>query len=161
MPAIKSATRAPCSVKPTASCWYFARLESSRGPKTQASDRLEPARNRRGIHRACVARGLLAATEHDHRRDAAYVETRCGRGLILGIQLRKTKLGFQCRRARLVIRRHGDARPAPRRPEIDDQRQIAAADVLVEIGGGQLDGLAREQGMVAFRAARGILQTIF
>src|SRR5580692_9576047 len=95
------ATKAPCSAKLIGSCWYFARLEAH--GRLRASDRVEPAGNRAGIHRACVACGFLATAKDNHRRNAAYVKTRRGRRLVLGIELRKSKSGFQRRRARLVI----------------------------------------------------------
>ena len=53
-----------------------------------------------------------------------------------------------------VMRRHRAARTAPGRPEVDDHRQIAARDVLVEARRLQLERMILEQRVVTLRAAR-------
>ena len=70
-------------------------------------------------------------------------------GLSLGIHLRQPDRRFELVRRLLELWRHHLARPAPWRPEIDQQRQIAALHVARERRRGQLDGLAREQGLLA------------
>ena len=47
--------------------------------------------------------------------------------------------GLELARRLLELRRHHLARPAPRRPEIDQHRDVAALDVPRERGRGQLD----------------------
>ena len=52
----------------------------------------------------------------------------------------------------LELRGHHLARPAPRCPEIYQQWQVAALHVARERRRGQLDGFAREQGLLAAAA---------
>jgi hypothetical protein len=50
------------------------------------------------------------------------------------------------------VRRHHPARAAPRRPEIHDDRNVALADVSVEIRVGELDRVAGEERLLAAAA---------
>ncbi len=92
---------------------------------------------------------LPPTLEQGERRDAADTELRGQVGLSLGIHLRQPDPRFELVRRLLELWRHHLARPAPWRPEIDQQRQIAALHVARERRRGQLDGLAREQGLLA------------
>ena len=71
--------------------------------------------------------------KHDHGRNAANVEARGNRGLILGIQFREAQSGLEAPRGGFEGRCHGAAGRAPRRPEVDHHGQIAAADMFGEI----------------------------
>lgn len=52
------------------------------------------------------------------------------------------------------MRRHHPARSAPRRPEVHDQGQVIARNMLVEARRAQLERMAIEQQRAAFRAVR-------
>ena len=52
--------------------------------------------------------------------------------LFFGIELQQAKPRFEFGGGALVSRRHGTARPAPRSPEIDENRNIVAADLALE-----------------------------
>ena len=111
-----------------------------------------PAHDVLRAHGACLAGDLTSALEQGERRNAADTELRGQVGLSLGVHLCQPDPGFELARGLLKLRRHHLARPAPGRPEIDQQRQIAALHVARERRRGQLDGLAREQGLLAAAA---------
>jgi hypothetical protein len=60
----------------------------------------------------------------------------------------------------LVVRRHHSTWPAPGRPEVDDQRQIVASQMLVEAAGPELERMTVEQRFMALRAARTFRDTV-
>ncbi len=111
--------------------------------------RRRPAHDVLRAHRAGLTGDLPPTLEQGERRDAAETELRGQVGLSLGIHLRQPDPRFELVRRLLELWRHHLARPAPWRPEIDQQRQIAALHVARERRRGQLDGLAREQGLLA------------
>ena len=120
----------------------------------------QPARELPRVHCACLARDLLPASKYDQRRNAADIEACCRRRLILGIQFGESKIRLEFARSGFEKWRHGDARTAPRCPEIDDQRQVAAPDVLIEVARGQSQGFAFEECEVALWTARRLVHAI-
>ena len=76
------------------------------------------------------------------------------RRLLVGVHLRKADLMLEAARRFFEVRRHRAARTAPRCPEVDDHRQIAARDVLVEARRFQFQRMILEQRVVTLRAAR-------
>ena len=61
--------------------------------------------------------------------------------LLLGVDLQEPIIGFELGGGSLVSRRHGKAWTTPRRPEIDDHRNVIARDMALEgcgIGGDRL-----------------------
>jgi len=83
-----------------------------------------------------------------------------GRRFVVGIDLRKTKFRFELFGRSFEKRRHCPARPAPGRPKIDDHREVAAVQMLVEIARGQGNRLALEQSEVTVRATGCIPEAI-
>lgn len=78
----------------------------------------DPAAQRVGPYCASLASDLLAILKQDQRRYAGNVETTGGLRLI-GIHLEQPGLSGKARGRRRELRRHGLARPAPRRPDIE------------------------------------------
>src|ERR1700692_4471816 len=89
--------------------------------------------------------GDLALFERDQSRNAANAEARRNRGLLVDIDLGEASARFELLRRLVEDWRHRATRPAPRRPEVDDQRHVVALDMLVEGLRGQRDRLAGEQ----------------
>ena len=114
--------------------------------------RRRPAHDVLRAHHAGLTGDLPPTLEQGERRDAADTELRGQVGLSLGIHLRQPDPRFELVRRLLELWRHHLARPAPWRPEIDQQRQIAALHVARERRRRQLDGLAGEQGLLAAAA---------
>ena len=97
--------------------------------------------------------------EHD-RWDALNTESGGQGTLFFCIDLCKTKLRLQ-RLGRLVIcRRHHLARPAPRGPEIHDQRDVAARRMDIEISFSEWDRMPGEQRLSALPARWMIAQPL-
>lgn len=111
-----------------------------------------PAHNVLRAHGARLTCNLMSPSEQNQGWNAANTELGGQVRLGLGIYLGQPHLGFELVRRLLELRGHHLARPAPWRPEIDQQRQIAALHVARERRRGQLDGLAREQGLLAAAA---------
>lgn len=53
-----------------------------------------------------------------------------------------------------VFRSHHLARATPGRPEVDDEWDVSALEVPLEAGRGELEGMAREEALVAVPAFR-------
>jgi len=96
----------------------------------------------------------MTTAERDHRRDAADAEAAGDVRLLLGVQLGDPDFRGEPLRCLFVRRRHHPARPAPWRPEIDDNRQIVRRDVAVEVLRAELDRVPRKQQLLACAAAR-------
>ena len=114
--------------------------------------RSHPAHNVLRAHGARLTCNLMSPSEQNQGWNAANTELRGQVGLSLGIHLRQPDPGFELVRRLLELWRHHLARPAPRCPEIDQQWQVAALHVARERSRGQLDGFAREQGLLAAAA---------
>jgi hypothetical protein len=108
-----------------------------------------------------LPRRFAPALEHDQRGNASNAIARGDIGDRFGVELRKSQTGLELGRCALEMWRHRPARPAPIRPEIDDDGDVVAGNMLVERGGGQLDRMPVEQGILAgsahgrFRKPRG------
>ncbi len=111
-----------------------------------------PAHNVLRAHGARLTPDLPPTLEQGERRNAANTELGGQVGFCLGIDLGQPDPGFELARRLLELRGHHLARPAPRCPEIDQQWQVAALHVARERRRGQLDGFAREQGLLAAAA---------
>ena len=81
-----------------------------------------------------MASHLFAANKQGQRRNAADVEA--GRKLLLafGVDLGQADFGLQFPRCLGKGGRHRPAGATPRRPEVDNDRQVAAPDVAIEVG---------------------------
>ena len=67
----------------------------------------------------------------------------------LGIYLGQPHLGFKQGGCPLELRRHHLARSAPRRPKVNQQRQLTALQMTGEGRCGQINGLSGEQRVLA------------
>jgi len=117
--------------------------------------RLYPAHDIGSTHGARLTSDFPSVPEQHQRRDTANIDACCGGPLILGVQLRKPQLRLQFGSGLLERRRHHFARPAPGRPEIDDNRDVAAVNVFLKTPIGELGWMAREDlftALAAFRA---------
>lgn len=111
-----------------------------------------PAHNVLRAHGARLTCNLMSPSEQNQGWNAADTELRGQVGFCLGIDLGQPDPGFELARRLLELRGHHLARPAPRCPEIDQQWQVAALHVARKRRRGQLDGFAREQGLLAAAA---------
>jgi hypothetical protein len=59
------------------------------------------------------------------------------------------------------VRRHRAARPAPRRPEIDDDGDLASVDLSIEIRRSEFDRMAIEEALLAVSAKRTVADARF
>ena len=76
--------------------------------------------------------------------------------LLVGVDLGEADPGLELARRLLELRRHGLAGPAPWRPEVDQQRDVALGSVGLEALGVQRHGMTLEQrraALAAFAAA--------
>lgn len=106
-----------------------------------------------------MSRDFPALFENDQCRNAAYTVAG-GKALFLfGVEFGQAYMGFQLRGGLCEGRRHHLARAAPGSPEIHDDRNIAAADMAIEAVGVQLQRMGVKQGLFAFTAVRGLLQS--
>jgi hypothetical protein len=74
-------------------------------------------------HGAALACDLSSICEQYHRRDASDAMAAGYAGKLLRVQLQKPEARLKGLRRRLEMRRHLKARPAPRSPEIDEDRK--------------------------------------
>jgi hypothetical protein len=85
------------------------------------------------------------AQSEDDRRDAAHAELLGQRRLLIDVDLDKADPRFEPSCGALEGGSHGVGRPAPRRPEIDQQRNVALSEMPREAGPVERDGPALEQ----------------
>jgi hypothetical protein len=97
------------------------------------------------VDQARVLLGDLALFERNQSRNTANAEAGGDRRLLVDIDLGEAGARLELLRRLVEDRRHHTARPAPGRPEVDDQRHVVALDMLVEGLCGQSDRLAGEQ----------------
>jgi len=71
----------------------------------------------------------------------------------LGVEFAQPKAGLEDRSGGLERRRHLPARSAPCGPEIDEQWNVGAAGMCIEIGCGQGDGMPGEEPLLAGAAS--------
>src|SRR5581483_4753395 len=84
----------------------------------------------------------LAAVEEDHRRDREHVVAGGDDRVVVDVQLDELDL-LRLAGELLERRRHGPARPAPRGPEVDDDRLPGVEDVPLKARVGDVAHLAR------------------
>jgi hypothetical protein len=92
------------------------------------------------------------AQREDDRRDAAHAELLGQRGLLIDVDLDEADARFEPTCGALEGGSHGVAKGAPRRPEIDQQRNVALVEMARETCAVERDGPALEQRLMA-RAA--------
>jgi hypothetical protein len=119
-----------------------------------------PLEELRQAQSAGLPRYLATISEGDQRRDAADSVALRNLGLGLGIELGESHLWSELSGCLLERRRHRPAGAAPRRPEVDDERQFARADVPVEIRAGEPEGMPFDKGPLAVAAGRGVVQPL-
>ena len=108
---------------------------------------------------ARLAGNFSAAAKQRQGRYAADAEARGQCLLRLGVDLGQAYLGLEHPGGLYKGGRHLPARAAPWRPEVDQHRDVAAADVTVEARGVEVDRVGREQRLRALAAAWGIDKT--
>src|ERR1700733_5722092 len=122
-----------------------AERRSGRFLKPTPSASMREAPKELEIDQPSVLLGHLALFERDQSRNAANAEARRNRRLLVDIDLGEAGARFELLCRLVEDRRHRAARPAPWRPEVDDQRHVVALDVLVERLRRQRYRLAGEQ----------------
>ena len=126
---------------------------AARLPRRSAPVGLRPAHDVVGGAQGAGAAGHFhAALEQRQRRDAADVEACRQILMVLGVDLDHPHPRLQLGGGLLEGRGHHAARAAPRRPEVHQHRDLAAADVAVKGGFVQRDRRAGEQRPVAAAA---------
>src|SRR5690242_12586585 len=121
--------------------------------------RAGPLHDAGAVHRTGLARDLAPATEKGERRNAADVVTRAEGLLGFGIHLEQAHARFELRRRLRVVRRHHPAWPAPRRPEVHQQRDVVVRQMLLEGSRVHFDRLALEQWPATLPAGRRRIET--
>ncbi len=94
---------------------------------------LDPALQTVQIERTTLPGNFLPTLEDSQRWNAADIEASGKLLFCFGIELGKARPWFHLTRSLREVGCHRSARPAPRRPEINDYRQVVASDVAVEI----------------------------
>ena len=118
-----------------------------------------PAQDIRCTHRARLASDFSAAHEQGKRWNALNSIVRCNFGLVLRIKLGKPHLGLELLRGLLEGGRHALARSAPGGPEIDQQRNIIAAHMLLKTIAIEFERMTDEDRFSALAAAGVISKT--
>lgn len=113
----------------------------------------DPVEQRLHRHGAALARNLAAVLEDNQGWDTANAVARCDVGRFLCIEFRQTNVRLEQLRGLFEHRRHRPARSTPRRPEVHDYRNVAAADVVVEILHAECHRLADKERFVAVPTA--------
>jgi len=118
----------------------------------RSSVALNPANDVRGCHRARLPRDFAAALEQRQCRYAANVEL--GREVLLGLGVHfgETHPRSEQFRSLYKIGCHHFAGATPWRPEVDDYRNIATADVSLKVGAREIGRMSREQCFMALAA---------
>src|SRR5690606_19789478 len=108
-----------------------------------------PAHNVLRAHGARLTCNLMSPSEQNQGWNAANTELGCQVRLGLGIYLGQPHLGFKQGGCLLELRRHHLARSAPRRPKVNQQRQVTALQMTGEGRCGQINGFSGEQRALA------------
>ena len=115
-------------------------------PESGGDERLPcPGDESRTVHRPGLSGDLAATPEQDQRRNRLNAVAPGNTLLSFGIDLQEPDMRLQLRSGRLERRRHGAARSAPARPEIDEDGQASPAHMPIEGGLIRLDGPPLEQ----------------
>jgi hypothetical protein len=129
--------------------------------KPQVSDlriavAFDPTKNATSVHRSALPDNLASPTENGKRRNAP--DTIAGGKIsrFLGVNFCESKTRLQTTSGFFKGWRHRSAWTAPRSPEIHDYGQVRAADMLIEPGFIQFNGMPCEQMGMAFTAGTGI-----
>ena len=120
--------------------------------------RLYPAFQRVEVERPALAGDFTASRKNGERRNATDVEAGGELWLGLGVDLGETGVGFKVNSRLVEGRRHHAARPAPWRPEIDDDRQVVPCQMAVKTGAAQFQRFPGEQRLLALAAMRRVAQ---
>lgn len=113
---------------------------------------VDPAKQAAEVHGTGAAGDFPPAGEQDEGGYAADAQLG-GQALIaIGIQFGEPYPWFKAGGGLLEHRRHGTTGSAPSGPEIHQQGQIAAFQVTLQTGAVEGQGLASEQGLMAFAA---------
>ena len=115
--------------------------------------RLHPAHDISGAHGTCLARHFATVFEQCQGWNTANRIARAQVGNGLGVNLGKPHFGFQLYASLLVRGRHLATRTAPRRPKIDQYRNLAAANVFVKSGFVKCCRMPCEQRLLATAAS--------
>eukprot|EP00825_Cyclidium_porcatum_P004716 TRINITY_DN1222_c0_g1_i2.p3 TRINITY_DN1222_c0_g1~~TRINITY_DN1222_c0_g1_i2.p3 ORF type:complete len:216 (-),score=29.50 TRINITY_DN1222_c0_g1_i2:31-678(-) len=120
--------------------------------------RLQPAFQRAEVESAALAGDFAAVQKNRQGRNAADIEA--GGQLLFGfgIDLDQPGVGLEVDGGLMEVWCHLAAWATPWRPEIDDDRQVVAGKVTVEIGRSQFQRFAGEQWLLALAAVRRVAQ---
>ena len=94
---------------------------------------LDPLKDRVLRHGSHRPRDFLALSDENETGNALNTETGGQRRLRLRVQLAKTQLRFDLHGGGQKAWRHLPARPAPLRPEVDQQRNIARGGMSFKV----------------------------
>ena len=103
-----------------------------------------------------LTRHFASSAKQHHGRDTLNAEAGPKRLLRLCVHLGQANVWFKNPGSLLIGRRHRTAGPAPRRPEIHDQRKVAPVGVQVEVRQRQRNRVSGEQPLVTLAAFRAI-----
>src|ERR1700674_668405 len=137
-----------------------ARIRSrrrSRARRCHAGHRSQPFDERARVHRPRLPRDFAATLKNDQRRDASDTVATGDLLRTLGVDLRESHARLQFRGRAGEVRRHRAAGPAPRRPEIDDDGDLASVDLGIEISRSEFDRVAIEEALLAVSANRAVV----
>ena len=101
-----------------------------------------------------IARDFPTALEQREGRDAAYAVPGGQFLRLFGVELGNPHCRFELPGRLFVGWRHRPAGPAPGRPEIDQDREIAASDLFFETGGVEFRRFSAKHRLAAFTAVR-------
>lgn len=100
---------------------------------------LHPIAQSDAIGHACVARCYLAATKGEERGDALNTVLAGSLWIFVDVHFNEARSGLQGLGGLSEYRRHRAARSAPRRPKIDDNRNVGVGDVFLQLAGVDVD----------------------
>src|SRR5690606_13800599 len=125
------------------------REDDSIAPESSGQLRSHPAHNVLRAHGARLTCNLMSPSEQNQGWNAANTELGGQVRLGLGIYLGQPHLGFKQGGCLLELRRHHLARSTPRRPKVNQQRQVTALQMTGEGRCGQINGFSGEQRVLA------------
>lgn len=99
-----------------------------------------------------LPRHFTPPANYHNSRDTLNTEAGCQRLFLFRIHFGQANLWLQSLGSLLIRRSHHSTRPAPWRPKIHDQRNIASGGVHVKICRRQRDRVSGEQPLVALAA---------
>ena len=123
-------------------------------PSSQPGVVLHPAHDVCSAHGTGLACYFMPILEQDQCGNAANIEPRAQTGHCFGVYLCQPYVWLQLGSRLYIGRRHGATRPAPGSPEIDQYRDLVAADVFVKCGFVQGRRVPIKQRLFATAASR-------